>query len=152
MALRLGTGVFQAAPGFVLFEAMTLKLQEAVTGQLMHVQLAPPEEQPLLQPVDLPPMEAHHVDMTTGQDELAQANAVLEAERRGPLPSHLDPRQAPLQSRKAGGGGGGAKGGSGGGAGGVDPSNPATWGRVSRNAPCPCGSGKKFKHCHGKYS
>ncbi|MFZ1110741.1 MAG: SEC-C metal-binding domain-containing protein, partial [Rhodomicrobium sp.] len=31
----------------------------------------------------------------------------------------------------------------------VDPNNPATWGKVARNAPCPCGSGKKFKHCHG---
>jgi len=27
--------------------------------------------------------------------------------------------------------------------------DPASWGRVSRNAPCPCGSGKKYKHCHG---
>ncbi len=32
----------------------------------------------------------------------------------------------------------------------VDPNNPATWGKVSRNDPCPCGSGKKFKHCHGQ--
>ena len=31
-----------------------------------------------------------------------------------------------------------------------DPNDPATWGKVSRNAPCPCGSGKKFKHCHGR--
>ena len=31
----------------------------------------------------------------------------------------------------------------------VDPNDPRTWGRVSRNAVCPCGSGKKFKHCHG---
>lgn len=30
--------------------------------------------------------------------------------------------------------------------------DPATWGRVSRNAVCPCGSGKKFKQCHGKLS
>jgi preprotein translocase subunit SecA len=27
---------------------------------------------------------------------------------------------------------------------------PSTWGRVPRNAPCPCESGKKFKHCHGR--
>ncbi|MDR1694165.1 MAG: preprotein translocase subunit SecA [Lactobacillaceae bacterium] len=33
----------------------------------------------------------------------------------------------------------------------VDPGNPDTWGKVSRNDPCPCGSGKKFKHCHGKF-
>jgi preprotein translocase subunit SecA len=31
----------------------------------------------------------------------------------------------------------------------VDPNNPKTWERVQRNAPCPCGSGRKFKHCHG---
>jgi preprotein translocase subunit SecA len=35
-------------------------------------------------------------------------------------------------------------------AGGLDPNNPASWKNVSRNAPCPCGSGKKYKHCHGK--
>jgi preprotein translocase subunit SecA len=32
----------------------------------------------------------------------------------------------------------------------ADPNDPATWGKVSRNAACPCGSGKKFKHCHGR--
>jgi preprotein translocase subunit SecA len=30
-----------------------------------------------------------------------------------------------------------------------DPNNPATWGKVGRNEACPCGSGKKYKHCHG---
>ncbi len=32
-----------------------------------------------------------------------------------------------------------------------DPKDPTTWGKVARNDPCPCGSGKKFKHCHGKF-
>ena len=32
----------------------------------------------------------------------------------------------------------------------VAPDDPATWGRVSRNAVCPCNSGRKYKHCHGK--
>jgi preprotein translocase subunit SecA len=32
----------------------------------------------------------------------------------------------------------------------IDPSDPATWGSMPRNAPCPCGSGKKYKHCHGR--
>ena len=27
--------------------------------------------------------------------------------------------------------------------------DPKTFGKVGRNTPCPCGSGKKFKHCHG---
>ena len=31
-----------------------------------------------------------------------------------------------------------------------DPKNPATWGKVGRNEVCPCGSGKKYKHCHGR--
>ncbi|MCZ6524564.1 MAG: SEC-C metal-binding domain-containing protein, partial [Alphaproteobacteria bacterium] len=31
-----------------------------------------------------------------------------------------------------------------------DPNAPATWGKVPRNARCPCGSGKKYKHCHGR--
>src|ERR1700742_661146 len=33
-----------------------------------------------------------------------------------------------------------------------DPKNPATWGKVGRNEDCPCGSGKKYKHCHGRYA
>ena len=32
----------------------------------------------------------------------------------------------------------------------IDPDDPSTWGKVPRNAPCPCGSGRKYKHCHGK--
>jgi preprotein translocase subunit SecA len=31
-----------------------------------------------------------------------------------------------------------------------DPKDPSTWGKVQRNQVCPCGSGKKYKHCHGK--
>ncbi len=31
----------------------------------------------------------------------------------------------------------------------IDPNDPSTWGRVARNQLCPCGSGKKYKHCHG---
>ncbi len=31
-----------------------------------------------------------------------------------------------------------------------DVTNPDSWGKVGRNAPCPCNSGKKYKHCHGK--
>lgn len=32
----------------------------------------------------------------------------------------------------------------------LDPNDPDTWGKVPRNAACPCGSGKKYKHCHGR--
>jgi len=33
---------------------------------------------------------------------------------------------------------------------GIDPGDPRSWGKVPRNAPCPCGSGKKYKQCHGR--
>jgi preprotein translocase subunit SecA len=101
----------------------------------MHVALAPPEAQPMLQPVELPEMEAHHIDPSTGEDEFALADAAIAAGGRG-RPREPEKR-APLQTRKSSDSG-------------VDPSRPATWGKVSRNAACPCGSGKKYKHCHGK--
>jgi preprotein translocase subunit SecA len=119
---------------FVLFEAMLARLREEVTGQLMHVELMPPDEQPALQEMELPPMEAHHIDPFSGLDELALADAAIAAESSG---VQVADRRPPLQTRKSGGA--------------VDPKDPATWGKVSRNAPCPCGSGKKYKHCHGKH-
>ena len=64
-------------------------------------------------------MQAHHYDPLTGEDELAPADS-------GGV-------QRPVRNY----------------AGPVDPNDPNTWGRVQRNAPCPCGSGRKFKHCHG---
>jgi preprotein translocase subunit SecA len=33
---------------------------------------------------------------------------------------------------------------------GFDAADPTTWGNPARNDECPCGSGEKFKHCHGK--
>jgi len=121
---------------FVLFEAMLGNLREAVTGQLMHIELASPEAQDdLQQTIELPEMHAHHIDPFSGLDELALADAAIAAEARGPAPAAPD-RRPPLQTRKT--------------TTSLDPSDPATWGRVARNAPCPCGSGKKYKHCHGK--
>jgi preprotein translocase subunit SecA len=32
----------------------------------------------------------------------------------------------------------------------LNPDDPETWGKVPRNAPCPCATGKKYKHCHGR--
>jgi preprotein translocase subunit SecA len=100
---------------FGLYEAMTAHLREAVTAQLMRVEIVPPEEQ---QPL-LPAMEAHKLDPNTGEDEMAFANVSL-------VP------QAIAADR--------------------DPKNPASWGKVGRNEDCPCGSGKKYKHCHGRYA
>ena len=137
---------------FILFEGMLGRLREGVTGQLMHVELAPPEEQPALRPVELPPMEAHHIDASTGMDEmhpdeqpvlhprvaaeLAMADAALAGAKARRFQQPEPEKRAPLQTRTS--------------TTAVNPKDPATWGRVSRNAECPCGSGKKYKHCHGK--
>jgi preprotein translocase subunit SecA len=110
------------AESYNLFEAMSQNLREAVTGQLMRIEIVsqpPPEE--------LPYMEAHKVDPSTGEDELAYANA-------------------PLQPAFAGNGNGN------GGAAERNPRDPTSWGKVGRNEVCPCGSGKKYKHCHGRFA
>ena len=132
---------------FVLFESLLTKLREATTGQLMHVELAPQGGQPELEANELPQMEAHHIDPATGLDELnpgmpaelaeelRMADRAIAARGRG-VREEL-PKRAPLQTRR--------------GAGELDPNDPATWGKVARNDACPCGSGKKYKHCHGKF-
>ncbi|MCY1665806.1 preprotein translocase subunit SecA [Rhizobium sp. SL86] len=100
------------AEAFELFQALLANLREAVTAQLMRVELV--RDQPAPEPP--PVMQAHHIDATTGQDEFAQA-AIL-------------PAVAP-ENR--------------------DPVDQSTWGKVGRNEPCPCGSGRKYKHCHGAF-
>jgi len=101
---------------FNLFQEMSAHLREAVTAQLMRVEIVPPEQEA---PV-LPQMEAHKFDPNTGEDEMAIANVSL-------APQATD---AALR----------------------DPKNPASWGKIGRNEDCPCGSGKKYKHCHGRYA
>jgi preprotein translocase subunit SecA len=115
------------AEAFNLFEAMSANLREAVTGQLMRVEILqapPPDEQ-----ADLPYMEAHKVDPLTGEDEMALADVSL-------VPSAPNGRNGLGAERSTV----------------RDPKNPASWGKVGRNEPCPCGSGKKYKHCHGRYA
>ena len=107
---------------FNLFEAMGDQLREAVTAQLMRVEIVqqpPPEEQS-----QLPYMEAHKIDPTTGEDVM-MAEATLAPAMAG------NGTETALER---------------------NPNDPATWGKVGRNEVCPCGSGKKYKHCHGRYS
>lgn len=100
------------AEAFELFQALLANLREAVTAQLMRVELV--RDQPAPEPP--PVMQAHHIDATTGEDEFVQA-AIL-------------PTVAPEDR---------------------DPVDQSTWGKVGRNEPCPCGSGRKYKHCHGAF-
>ncbi|MGC1778930.1 MAG: preprotein translocase subunit SecA [Xanthobacteraceae bacterium] len=121
------------AEAFTLFETMSQSLREAVTAQLMRVEIqaTPPAEQ---QPAALPAMAAHKIDPTTGEDEMALAMAGAETLARHGIGASASPvgGAAALAAR--------------------NPQDPQSWGKVGRNEACPCGSGKKFKHCHGKYA
>ncbi|MCB1515238.1 MAG: SEC-C domain-containing protein, partial [Hyphomicrobiaceae bacterium] len=120
---------------FTLFQSMLARLRENTTRVLMTLKPGEEPDEELMQPHELPPMEAHHIDPMTGMDEFALADAAIEG---GNALAPRGERKQPVQSRRASGD--------------VDPNDPATWGKVSRNAPCPCGSGKKYKHCHGKHA
>jgi len=110
------------AEAFALFEAMVAHLREAVTAQLMRVEIVqqPPQEETS----QLPYMEAHHLNPNTGEDELAMAPALTASAVAAEGDTAVAER---------------------------NPKDPTTWGKVGRNEACPCGSGKKYKHCHGKY-
>ncbi len=115
---------------FALFEALLDGLRRDVTRTLMRLQVGRPED---AAPRPLPPTRTieSHVNPQTGENEVALAAAAQEASRRG--------ASAGLATMS-----GFAR------AQGVDLAKPETWGTVPRNAPCPCGSGQKFKACHGK--
>jgi preprotein translocase subunit SecA len=108
---------------YELVQAMSQNLREQVTGYLMRVQI---QEGPQEQTMDLPYMEAHHINPDSGMDYMMS--------------------DAPLAPALVGNGNGTARS--------VDrnPGDPTTWGKVGRNETCPCGSGKKFKHCHGRFA
>ncbi|MCD2175723.1 preprotein translocase subunit SecA [Rhizobium sp. C4] len=95
---------------FELFQALLNNMRQVVTSNMSRVEIMQEPQQP-----ELPPMEAHHIDGSTGEDEFSAVQALMAA--------------APETER--------------------DPNQPSTWGYVGRNEPCPCGSGKKYKHCHG---
>ena len=109
---------------FELFQTMLARLRETVTAQLMRVELV--QSPPPLADEDLPEMQEIHQNPYTGENEMALAEAVAAFE--------------------AGAGSGGFAAAS------VDPDDPSTWTRTPRNADCPCGSGKKYKHCHGRFA
>jgi preprotein translocase subunit SecA len=106
---------------FALFNTMLADMRERVTSMLMRIELRP--DAPLPSPDPVRVVDMRHPDPAMAELEMAGAVGYEPA----PMPA-ATPRQAE----------------------GVDPADPATWNRTPRNAPCPCGSGKKFKHCHGR--
>ena len=112
---------------FVLFNFMLDELKERVTGMLARVEIAE-QQPPLPRPFESALHEIHAAAPGLGFDA---GGDVGELE-----PAWSDGAVMVGNSRLAGEA--------------VDPRNPATWGSVGRNATCPCGSGKKYKYCHGR--
>lgn len=115
---------------FELFNGLVAALREQVTSQLSRIEIMyeQPEEQGqnLFPSPELPPMFAQHLDPVTGENEMdysrTDGSSVLRAA----------PGDTALLER--------------------NPDDAESWGRVGRNEPCPCGSGKKYKHCHGRFT
>ena len=108
---------------FGLFEEMLDSLRERVTQVLAHVELQVSDAEAAL--FARPEQEMHESRTDPAFEDTADWR-----DEDGETIAAL-----PLVRRKA--------------AENVDPDDPSTWGRVSRNAPCPCGSGNKYKRCHG---
>jgi preprotein translocase subunit SecA len=117
---------------FGLFESLLGEVRNETTFLLSHVELRAEEPEP-------PPLRRQPQVMHEGRVDPALEGAPPQALGAsggdgevvpGPLPAR------PVTSRQA--------------AAERDPDDPSTWGKVPRNAPCPCGTGKKYKHCHGK--
>lgn len=107
---------------FNLFNTMLEDLRERVTSLLLRIELSPASPPPMPEPVMVTDMRHPEPDMA-GAAPADWGHAPAEAGFAPAVPRAVE---------------------------GVDPQDPATWYRTPRNAACPCGSGKKYKHCHGR--
>ncbi len=112
---------------FNLFDDMLSILRERVTQVLAHVEMEVAPDEALFQ-------QSPQQVTETRQDPAFAGEAAFAGGAEGDGEEAL--ALAPVMRRQA--------------AETVNPDDPATWGRVSRNAACPCNSGRKYKHCHGK--
>jgi preprotein translocase subunit SecA len=113
---------------FALFERMLQNVREDVTRMLANAQFALQADEP---PQELPSFITTHIDPATGQNE---AGPTLNFDAFGSaLPAGmLSAAQSAAEMID------------------IDPEEVEEWRQtISRNAECPCGSGQKFKHCHG---
>jgi preprotein translocase subunit SecA len=119
---------------FALFNAMLDELKERVTAMLSRVQVTG-------EPAPEPVFEARRQEMVELHPEPAPAYAgvseMAAVDAGGAALAYAEPAAmaAGTQPTRLEA---------------VDPDVPATWASTPRNAPCPCGSGKKYKHCHGR--
>jgi preprotein translocase subunit SecA len=107
---------------FDMFQAMLARVREQVTGVLSHIEIRMQRPEEAEATRSAPRVQALHPEPVPA---LAGDGA--------PPPGGPNGGWQPADKRAA-----------------VDRSDPSTWAGASRNAPCPCGSGRKYKYCHGK--
>jgi preprotein translocase subunit SecA len=115
---------------FELFDELITHLREVTTAQLTHLEVAfdPSANAGPPMPVSVNGAGASPESAFVGQGALPAAQDYA-AQNYAPLMNQADNGGVATLTRVA--------------------DDPTTWGKVGRNEPCPCGSGKKFKHCHG---
>jgi preprotein translocase subunit SecA len=97
----------------------------------VEIQYQQPGDDLLPDEDELPDMEAHHIDATTGEDDVGEGAPLLSPAAKPAKAAKAKPAAKPVK---------------------LNPKKPETWGKVNRNDACPCGSGKRYKHCHGAYT
>ncbi len=110
---------------FDMFDDMLSRLREGVTSLLSHIEIQVNVPEPVPEPEAPQQMEAQHASV----GQFGGAGESPDAE--GEVLSKPQPVRHARGDQ-------------------IDPNDPSTWGKVARNAACPCGSGKKYKHCHGR--
>ncbi|MBT5648558.1 MAG: preprotein translocase subunit SecA, partial [Rhodospirillaceae bacterium] len=129
---------------FDMFEEMLNNLRETVTSVMCHLELSvDADELAAMEQAEYANQEMHETRSDPAfADNAGQGMhpaAVMQPAGSNVLSAATDPADAPPGWVLDEGLGRW-----------VDPGDPETWGKVPRNAACPCGTGKKFKHCHGK--
>jgi preprotein translocase subunit SecA len=111
---------------FNLFEEMMLRIEEQLVSRISHVQISAEVEKDDVNLIAKAPKQRM---FETRNDPANAGRSSIQSEAKAPrttspIKLNVDPKER-------------------------NPANSATWGNVGRNEPCPCGSGKKFKNCHG---
>ncbi|APZ52763.1 preprotein translocase subunit SecA [Salipiger abyssi] len=117
---------------FQLFESMLESLRETVTEQLSRIRPMTEEEQQAM----MQQLAQQRAQLREQAEAGAAAHPAAPGEPDAPAPA-AGPAAAAAETAAAA-------------VEGFDENNPDTWGNPGRNDLCPCGSGKKFKHCHGR--
>ena len=118
------------AEAFALFNAMLDELKERVTAELARVEFSPDTPGGLTwEPQEMQFLELHPDPVSAFGPAAAFGDAA------GDLATLAPPLALAAQPLRAEA---------------IDPADPATWRATPRNATCPCGSGRKYKHCHGR--